>query len=91
MTRARISLMRQRTCRTVLDPLARIGIRTPAFRAKRIERAVAKQAIKLIGVYALMTGKVLARPMRKERIFMSVLLRHLPVFQLSCQRYMELK
>ena len=74
--RAGICAMRQRARRTVLDTGIGIGEIPAATRSERIERAVAKQAIELVRGDALVTGKVLARLMREERILICRLVVH---------------
>ena len=44
----------------VLDALIRIGEITAAFCAKRIQRAIAEQAIEMLRICAFVAGKILA-------------------------------
>lgn len=74
--RAGIRAMRQRARRTILDTGIGIGEIPTTTRSERIERTVAKQAIELVRGNALVTGKVLTRLVREERILICRLVVH---------------
>ena len=64
---AGIAFVEQRAIDAVLVPFFRIPVVSTAAFAQRVERAVAEQAVELVGVDPLMTGKMLAFPVLEKR------------------------
>ena len=76
---ARVTLVRQRAGRAILDAIVGVREVPTAIGPERIERAIAEQAVELVEVNAFMTGKVRACAMREERVLVCRLLSHAPI------------
>ena len=67
-----VALVEFRAAGAVFVALLRIGEVSPALGSERVERAVAEQAVELVGVDALVAGEVLALPVREKGVLVCV-------------------
>ena len=67
-----VALVEFRAAGAVFVALLRIGEVSPALGSERVKRAVAEQAVELVGVDALVAGEVLALPVREKGVLVCV-------------------
>lgn len=63
-----VALVEFRAAGAVFVALLRIGEVSPALGSERVERAVAEQAVELVGIDALMAREVRALPVREKGV-----------------------
>ena len=80
----------EQTIRAILDALFVVAEITAAVFAKRIQRAIAEQAIKIFGALRLMAGEILTLAILKKRaVILTVFFTHMtsPLSVFSVSKY----